>query len=406
MRIALTGATGLIGSHVPTELQAPGHEVIALVRDEAHADLIRLAVPPPSWWIYSTAGRGEPAAQRGRGPSAAPAPGDATSADLDSAVVDALEAYGGTGRPYPTSAGCGSRRQLVSGGTSCGVDDHEDRATGDGLAGSATDPSRGEGGPSSGACRDARGRSPARPPRAGRQSLLDLLAGRMTPSWSLRSPARAAGAGHGSVDAEFDSLIGVAPVEVIDQGHGRALRHTGASDHSRGGVPRWRVERGERSRRSPGLHSALVPVRAPAQRRSLDGHEDSDAAGSALDVARPRSTIRCALLVPSPSTTNPMSRNWKPAPSRRFRPEPASSSTASISAAGPGSGSPRPARRVGHELPLESRCRGRRTEPFVAAPLRFWLAGTHMPPWWGPAAGVSPREGQHNPARRRFARGR
>jgi uncharacterized protein YbjT (DUF2867 family) len=37
MRIALTGATGFIGSHIMAELQSGGHDVIALVRDEAEA---------------------------------------------------------------------------------------------------------------------------------------------------------------------------------------------------------------------------------------------------------------------------------------------------------------------------------------------------------------------------------
>ncbi len=38
MKVALTGATGFIGSHVLTELQKDGHEVTALVRDDAQAD--------------------------------------------------------------------------------------------------------------------------------------------------------------------------------------------------------------------------------------------------------------------------------------------------------------------------------------------------------------------------------
>ena len=100
-KVALTGATGFIGSHVLTELQDRGHEVIALVRDE---------------------GQGQSAAARGATPAVVdlydrPAvvtllsdadgaihtasPGDETSAALDGAVVDAaIEAFAGTGKPY------------------------------------------------------------------------------------------------------------------------------------------------------------------------------------------------------------------------------------------------------------------------------------------------------------------
>ena len=41
MQVALTGAVGFIGSHILTELQKHGHEVTALVRDEAQADAAR-----------------------------------------------------------------------------------------------------------------------------------------------------------------------------------------------------------------------------------------------------------------------------------------------------------------------------------------------------------------------------
>jgi len=47
MKVALTGATEFIGSHVLTELQEHGHEVTALVRDDAQADSVtaRGAIP-------------------------------------------------------------------------------------------------------------------------------------------------------------------------------------------------------------------------------------------------------------------------------------------------------------------------------------------------------------------------
>ena len=56
MRVALTGATGFVGSHVLTELQEHGHEVAALVRDHSQADIVaaRGVNPPLS---TSTTGR-------------------------------------------------------------------------------------------------------------------------------------------------------------------------------------------------------------------------------------------------------------------------------------------------------------------------------------------------------------
>jgi nucleoside-diphosphate-sugar epimerase len=101
MNVALTGATGFIGSHVMAELLGHGHEVTALVRDDANAETVR--------------GRGATAAvvdlydrsavaslmRDADGVIHTASPGDATSADLESAVVDAaIDALGDTGKPY------------------------------------------------------------------------------------------------------------------------------------------------------------------------------------------------------------------------------------------------------------------------------------------------------------------
>jgi nucleoside-diphosphate-sugar epimerase len=101
MKVALTGATGYIGSHVLTELHERGHEVTALVQDGARADIVaargaKAAVADlydrPA--VVSLLEDADAAIHTA-------SPGDATTAELDSAVADAvIEAFAGTGKAY------------------------------------------------------------------------------------------------------------------------------------------------------------------------------------------------------------------------------------------------------------------------------------------------------------------
>jgi nucleoside-diphosphate-sugar epimerase len=101
MNIALTGSSGFVGSHVLTDLVGHGHEVTALVRSDKDADAVaaqgaRAAVVD----LYD-----QPAVVKVLvdldGSIHTASPGDATSADLDSAMADAvIEAFAGTGKPH------------------------------------------------------------------------------------------------------------------------------------------------------------------------------------------------------------------------------------------------------------------------------------------------------------------
>lgn len=101
MKVALTGSTGFIGSHILTELQERGHEVTALVRDDAQAKTVAargataaVADLYDQQAVVSLLGDVDGAIHTA-------SPGDATSADLDSAMVDAVtQAFAGTGQPY------------------------------------------------------------------------------------------------------------------------------------------------------------------------------------------------------------------------------------------------------------------------------------------------------------------
>jgi len=101
MKVALTGSTGFIGSHVLAELQEHGHEVTALVRDDAQADTVAARGATPV--VVDLYDRPTVARLLGNADGAihTASPGDATSANLDSAVVDAvIDEFGGTGKPY------------------------------------------------------------------------------------------------------------------------------------------------------------------------------------------------------------------------------------------------------------------------------------------------------------------
>jgi uncharacterized protein YbjT (DUF2867 family) len=101
MKIALTGATGFIGSHVLTEPQQHGHDVTALVRDDARAEIAASRGATPV--VVDLFDRSAVASVLRDADAAVhtASPGDATSADLDAAVADAaIDAFAGTGKPY------------------------------------------------------------------------------------------------------------------------------------------------------------------------------------------------------------------------------------------------------------------------------------------------------------------
>src|SRR5271155_5240717 len=106
MKIVLTGATGFIGSHVLAELHSHGHEVIAPVRDDAQGDRVTATGATPA--IVDLYDR--PAVAKlltdADGAVHTASPGDETSADFESAVLDAaIDAYGTSGNPFASISG-------------------------------------------------------------------------------------------------------------------------------------------------------------------------------------------------------------------------------------------------------------------------------------------------------------
>jgi hypothetical protein len=89
------------GSHVLTDLYKHGHDVTALVRNDDQADIVAARGATPA--VVDLYDRAAVVSVLGDADGAihTASPGDATSADLDSAVVDAaIDAYAGTGKPF------------------------------------------------------------------------------------------------------------------------------------------------------------------------------------------------------------------------------------------------------------------------------------------------------------------
>jgi nucleoside-diphosphate-sugar epimerase len=106
MKIALTGATGFVGSHILAELVSHDHEVTALVRDDAEATSVTAnGATPAIVDLYDRSAVVKLLSDADGGVHTA-SPGDDTSAMLDSAVVDAaVEAFGANGKPYAHISG-------------------------------------------------------------------------------------------------------------------------------------------------------------------------------------------------------------------------------------------------------------------------------------------------------------
>ena len=106
MKVALTGAAGFIGSHILAALKSRGHEVIALVKDDAQAEAsVASGAEAVAIDLFDRAAVARALSDADAAIHTA-SPGDATSADMDSAVVDgAIKAFDGTGKPYLSISG-------------------------------------------------------------------------------------------------------------------------------------------------------------------------------------------------------------------------------------------------------------------------------------------------------------
>jgi NAD(P)-dependent dehydrogenase (short-subunit alcohol dehydrogenase family) len=101
MHVALTGATGFIGSHILTELREHDHEVTALVRDDGQANVVTTQGATSAVVDLHDQAAVVDVLRTVDGAIHTASPGDDTSANLNAAAADAaIAAFAGTGKPY------------------------------------------------------------------------------------------------------------------------------------------------------------------------------------------------------------------------------------------------------------------------------------------------------------------
>jgi nucleoside-diphosphate-sugar epimerase len=101
MNVALTGSSGFVGSHVLSDLVTHGHEVTALVRSKKDADAVAAQGAEAALVDLHDRVAVVNVLVKLDGSIHTASPGDTTSADLDSAMADAvIEAYSGSGKPH------------------------------------------------------------------------------------------------------------------------------------------------------------------------------------------------------------------------------------------------------------------------------------------------------------------
>lgn len=106
MHVFLTGGTGLIGSAVLTALRADGHTVSALARSDAAAARVAAAGAAPVRGDLTDGSLLAAVARACDGVVHTASPGDATSATVDAALLEAvLPALAGSGKPYVHTSG-------------------------------------------------------------------------------------------------------------------------------------------------------------------------------------------------------------------------------------------------------------------------------------------------------------